>query len=46
MKQLIGIWEMPMGENSRYILEFVPVGEAMYLKEGKKENGEVTLISV
>jgi len=46
MKQLIGIWEMPIGENSSYIIEFVPVGEAMYLKEEIKENGELTLSSV
>jgi len=46
MKQFIGTWEMPLGENSSYILEFVPVGDAMYLKEEKKENGEVTLSSV
>jgi len=46
MKQFIGTWELPLGENSSYILKFVPVGEAMYLIEEKKENGEATLSSV
>jgi len=43
MKQFIGIWEMPLGENSSYILTFIPVGDAMYLMEVIKENGESTL---
>lgn len=46
MKQFIGTWEMPMGENSSYILKFVPVGNAMYLMEENKENGVTTLSSV